>query len=109
MSSGRLARGTAIVFGLVAIVAIPVAIGLAIFLPSIEILPALVAGVPTAFVCGLVGLSASRRARFKVDRSVHRAGERSVRFGRMLGWTGLYVAVVGALSLGVYSILHASS
>ena len=64
--------------------------------------------VPSAFVLALIGISAARRARFRVDRSVYRSGERTVRFGRFLVWSGLYLSLVGALALAFYSVLRAS-
>ena len=109
MSSSRPAGVTAIVFGLLAVAAIPVAVLAAVFLPSVDVLPALEAAVPTALLLGLIGLSASRRARYKLDRSVLRIGERTARFGRFLVWAGIYCAVVGALALGFYGLLRARS
>ena len=101
-------RFVAIFFGAVALLAVPGAVAAAVLLPSIEVLPALVVAVPAAFVCGLIGISAARRARYKVDRSVYRVGEGTVRFARLLVWAGLYVSVVSALALGFYGLLRAS-
>ena len=79
------------------------------FLPSVDVLPALEIAVPTALVLGLIGLSASRRARYKLDRSVFRVGERTARFGRFLVWAGIYCALVGGLALGFYGLLRVKS
>jgi hypothetical protein len=65
--------------------------------------------VPVALVLGLIGVSVSRRARFRLERSVYRPGERAVRVGRFLVWTGIYVGVIGALALGFYGLLRAAS
>jgi hypothetical protein len=108
MSGSSAARIGAILLGMLAVLAIPVAIALAIFLPSVDILPALIVAIPAAFVLGLLGISVSRRARFGVERSVYRVGEGSVRFGRFLIWTGIYASVVGGLALGVYGMLRAA-
>jgi hypothetical protein len=102
------ARVVAIVFGTLAVLAIPVAVAAAVFVPRVDVLPALVIAVPSAFVLALIGISAARRARFRVERSVYRSGERSVRFGRFLVWSGLYVSLVGALALAFYSVLRGS-
>jgi hypothetical protein len=102
------ARIVAIVFGTVAVLAIPVAVAAAVFVPSIDVLPALVVAVPSAFVLAVIGISAARRARFRVERSVYRSGERTVRFGRFLVWSGLYFSLVGALALAFYSVLRGS-
>jgi len=108
VSSSNAARIVAILLGTLAVIAIPVAIALAIFLPQVNILPALIVAIPAAFVFGLLGISAYRRARFKVERSVYRVGEGSVRFGRFLVWTGIYASLVGGLALGVYGVLRAA-
>ena len=102
-------RFVAILFGLLALVAVPAAVAAAIFVPKLNVLPALVVAVPIAFVCGLIGVSAARRARFKVDRSVYRVGEGTVRFARVVVWAGLYVSLVSALALGFYGLLRAAS
>jgi hypothetical protein len=102
-------RFLAILFGLVAIALVPAAVGASIFLSRVTVLPALVVAVPAAFVCGLIGVSFARRARFRVDRSVYRVGERGVRFARLLVWAGIYVSLVGAVALGFYGLLRAAS
>jgi hypothetical protein len=109
MSSSRPAGVTAILFGVLAIAAIPVAVAAAILLPSVDILPALYVGVPAAFVLGLLALSASRRARYKVERSVWRIGDRTARFARFFAWAGIYFSFVGALALGLYGLLKVKS
>ena len=106
MRSSNPARIVAIVFGTLAVLAIPVAVVAALFVPSVDVLPALVVAVPSAFVLALFGLSAARRARYRIDRSVYRSGERTVRFGRFLVWSGLYLSVIGALALAL--LLRAS-
>ncbi len=108
MRSSNPARIVAIVFGLLAVLAIPAGVAAALLVPSVDLLPALVVAVPSAFVLALIGISAARRARFRVDRSVYRSGERTVRFGRFLVWSGLYLSLVGALALAFYSVLRAS-
>jgi len=108
MSSSKPARIAAIIFGTLAVVAIPAAVAAAVFLPSVEILPALVVAVPAAFVLAVIGISAARRARFRVERSVSRSGDRTVRLGRLLVWSGLYFSLIGALALAFYSVLRSS-
>ena len=75
----------------------PAAVAAAIFVPSARTCcRRSIVAVPVAFVCGLIGISAARRARFRVDRSVYRAG-RAARsgFARFLVWAGLYVVARG--------------
>jgi hypothetical protein len=102
-------RAFAILFGTIAVAAIPAAIGAAVFLSQVSILTSLTVAVPVAFLSGVCGISASRRARYRIDRSVYRLGEGSLRFGRILVFTGLYASVVGALALGFYAALRAAS
>jgi hypothetical protein len=106
---GRFTRLVALTLGVIALAAIPAAVAAAVFLKSVDILPALVVGVAVAFGCAVLGISASRRARFKVERSVSRNGERTVRFARTLVFLGLYASVVGGLALGFYGLLRSAS
>jgi hypothetical protein len=108
-SSSRPAGFTAVVFGMLAMAAIPVGIVLAWQLQSVKLLPALVVSVPVAFVLSLFGISAARRARFKVDRSVFRVGDRTARIGKFFVWAGFYFAIIGALALGFYGAIRSRS
>src|SRR5262249_26070765 len=101
-------RIVAIVFGLLAVAAIPAGVAAALFVPSVDLMPALVVAVPSAFVLAVIGISAARRARFRVGPRVVRSGGETVRFGRFLVWSGLYFSLVGALALAFYSVLRAS-
>jgi len=108
--SGSKTRGTlAIVLGLLAIAAIPVGAAVSVVREEVTLLEAEIVAVPVAFVLGLLALSASRRARYRVERSVRRAGEGTARAARFLAWTGLYCAVTGGLALAFYGFLRASS
>jgi len=102
-------RFVAAFFGLLALVLVPAAVAASIFVPGVKVLPALVVAVPASFVCGLIGVAAARRARFRVDRSVYRVGERGARFARLLVWAGIYVSLVSAAALGFYGLLRAAS
>jgi hypothetical protein len=99
----------ALVLGLLALVAIPLAAALATYLSEVRLLQAELVAVPVALVLGLAAVSASRRARLRVERSVRRSGERLVRIARLTAWSGVYVAVTGALALAFYGVLRASS
>lgn len=109
MSSSNGARRAALLFGVLAVLALPVGAALVAFLATVRVLPAAIVAVPAAFLFGLCGISASRRARFNLERSVLRKGERTIRFSRLLVWAGLYLAVVGAIALGFYGLLRAAS
>jgi hypothetical protein len=109
MSSSRPPAWTAILLGLLALAAIPAGGVASAFISSVSILKGILVAVPVAVVLGLAGLSAARRARFRVERSVYRVGERVTRWARVVVWLGLYVAMVGALALGFYGVLRAKS
>jgi hypothetical protein len=107
--SARPAALTALVLGLLAIAAIPLGAVVAARREDVGLLQAELVAVPAALLLGLVAVSASRRARYRLDRSVRRAGAGLVRAGRVAAWTGVYLGLTGALALAVYGILRASS
>jgi hypothetical protein len=104
MSGSSEARRAA-VLGALAVLTIPIAL-IASALPSITVLHAVYVAVPVAFLPGLASLAAYRRARARIDRTVARTGEAAVRLARILCFLGLYIAVTGALALGVYGLLQ---
>jgi len=103
------AAWVAIVLGTLAVLAIPAAALFSVYLSSVDVIRAIIFAVPVAFVLGLAGISAARRARFRLERSVRRTGSRTVRFARILVFAGVYVSIVGALALGFYGLLRARS
>jgi hypothetical protein len=104
MSSSRAARA-AIVFGVLALAALPIGAVVSSQMKGIGLLEAMEFSVPIAFVLGLAAVAAARRARFSLDRSVRRTDERVVRAARFLAWAGLYIACTGGISLGFYGLL----
>jgi hypothetical protein len=76
---------------------------------QVELLRASYIGVAASFLAALLALNCARRARFRFDRSVRRAGKGLVRAGRWLAWSGLYFALTGALALGFYGLLRLRS
>jgi hypothetical protein len=106
MSSSR-GRGerAAAVFGLLAVLTIPVDVALAQYLKGVQLLQSLYVAVPVAWVFGLIAVLAARQARFARARSVY-AG--TGRWGTRLAWAGLYCAVTGAIALAVYGGLRAA-
>ena len=95
--------------GVIAVLVIPSAVAAAAFTTRVQLLPAVYVAVPVAIVIGLGAVAAYRRARAKLDRSVRRAAERSVRIARFFALAGLYVAVTGGLALGFYGLLHVTA
>ena len=105
---GKLASGTALFFGALAVLAIPGGAAAAQYLSSVTLLESLYASVPAAAVLGLIAVAASRRARFVRARSVFQGRGRIVRLGRFLAWTGLYLSFTGGIALAVYGALRAA-
>jgi hypothetical protein len=84
---------------------IPAGIAASWRLPGVSLLEATEAAVPAAFVLGLAAVSLARRARYRVERSVGRKGERLARAARALAWAAVYLAVSGGVALGFYGLL----
>ncbi len=90
--------------GLLAVAAIPIAILVTESIDDLRLLHAGVA-VPVAFVLGIAGIRLAKRARRRLERTLGRAGGAvPARLGRVLSWIGVYLALIGAISLGVYAI-----
>jgi hypothetical protein len=94
----------AVLFGLLSVATVPAAVALTRY-RDIELLDAGWAVIP-AFVLGVVAVLLARGARKRSERTIGRVGGRGVtRVGRFLGALGIYIALAGALSLGVYWLL----
>ena len=93
-----------LIFGLLAVAVIPVAIVVTDVNQDLRLLHAGVA-VPVAFVLGVAGIRVARKARTRLERTLGRAGGTvPARLGRVFSWIGVYFALIGAISLGVYAI-----
>ncbi len=109
MSASRALALTSLLLGLLAIAAIPIAAIVAARREDVGLVQAELVAVAAAIVLGLLGVSIGRRARYRVERSVRRPGARLVRTARLVAWTGVYLGLTGALALGFYELLRASS
>jgi hypothetical protein len=95
----------ALLIGLLAVAAVPAGVALAHY-RNIELLEAGWAVVP-GLVLGITSLALARAARRRTERTIGRVGGRSVtRLGRYLGALGIYLALAGALAVGVYELLN---
>jgi hypothetical protein len=94
------------VLGALAILVLPVSVVAAQVSSQLDLLHTLYVAVPVDLVVALGALSLSRRARLDRARQVQPRGVRLGRLAGVLAWIGLYVAVTGALALGVYGILR---
>ena len=91
-------------FGLLSIAAVPVAL-YSTRLQQVD-LPQAVAGEAIAgTLLGLIAILLARGARVKVERTLGRAGEGAVRWGKWLGTLGLCLGLTAALSLAFYGLL----
>lgn len=94
----------AVVFGVIAVAAIPIAILVTNYRNDLRLIHAGWA-VPVAAVFGFVAVRLARRARRRLERTVGRArGAVPARLGRILGWLGLYLALIGAIALAFYYV-----
>jgi hypothetical protein len=102
---GRWGGRFAVLFGILAVAAIPAGVAASWRRAGVSLLDGIEAGVAAAFVLGLLAIYASRRGRIRVEKSVSRRGTGVVRTGRLLAWTGLYLAAAGGVALGFYGLL----
>ena len=93
-----------VVFGLLSLAAIPAAL-YSTRLKNID-LPQAVAGEAVAgTLLGLIAVLLARGARFRVERTLSRAGESTARLGKWLGLLGLCLGLTAALSLAFFGLL----
>jgi hypothetical protein len=106
MSSSRRAARAAVVFGALAVIAIPAAVFGSRLLGGVTLLRALYVAVPAACLLGLIAVASARRARLAAARSVRPDDVGPGRLARWLAWAGLYVGITAALALAVYGALR---
>jgi hypothetical protein len=94
-----------VLVGLLSVATVPAAIAFTYY-RDVELLDAGWAVAP-ALVLGFVSVALARAARRRTERTIGRVGGRGVtRLGRWLGALGIYIALAGALSVGVYELLN---
>jgi hypothetical protein len=106
MRSSSASARVAVLFGALAVLAIPAGVAASRWLKGVVLLHALYVAVAAAGALALIALVASRRARLARARSVW--GGRS-RWPAFFAWAGVYAAVTGGLALAVYGALRAAS
>jgi hypothetical protein len=95
----------AVLCGLIAVVAIPLAIEVTRRKTGAVLLDAAWA-IPVAAIAAVAGLMFERGARRVVNRTLGRAsGSRRLRAARVLAVTGICVALSSALAVGIYEFL----
>jgi hypothetical protein len=94
---------TALLFGLLGVLSLPVAILIAYETDWWSYLESTWAAVPAA-VLGLLAVITGGRAKVNASRSVLPVeGAGAARWGRRLGWLSIYFAAMAGLSLAVYA------
>jgi hypothetical protein len=92
------------VVGVLAVLTIPVAVWVTDQRNDLRLIHAGLA-VPLGFLLGVAAIRLARRARRRLDRTLGRArGRSTARLGRIFGWLGVYLALIGAISLAVYYV-----
>jgi len=92
------------IIGVLAVLAIPIAIYVTDQRNDLRLVHAGIA-VPVGFLLGVSAIRLARRARRRIERTLGRAGgQAAARLGRILGWAGVYLALIGAISLAVYYV-----
>jgi hypothetical protein len=90
--------------GLLAAAAIPVGILITNYRNDLRLIHAGYS-VPVAAVLGFIAVRLARRARRRLERTVGRAGGAvPARLGRIFGWLGLYLALIGTIALAFYYV-----
>ena len=93
-----------LVLGVFSVLAIPVGIYITDQRNDLRLIHAGFA-VPVGFVLGFAAIRLARRARRRLERTLERAGGRSpARLGRIFGWLGMYLSLIGAISLAAYFV-----
>lgn len=63
--------------------------------------------IPLGLILGIAAVATARAARRRNEQSIGRlGGVGAARFGRIVGATGIWLALTAALSLGVYELLQ---
>jgi hypothetical protein len=101
----RGAAWTSVLVGLLGLATLPAAIAASERLEGISLLEAGFA-IPAAVLLSLAAIVIGRRVRRR-DRQTLAGlpGARVARFGRLLGYVGLYLGLTAALAVGFYAIL----
>ena len=95
----------ALIFGLLAVLAVPAAVVISRQTAGVQLLDAVWA-IPFAAGCGIAALLFARGARGRIRRKLERAGGRGrARLAIVLAVAGICFAVAGAISVGLYELL----
>jgi hypothetical protein len=105
MRSSNHRASLALLLGLAAVAAVPVAIVLSRQATDVRLLDAVWA-IPGAAACGLAALLFARGARGRIRWTLERAGGFGrIRLGRVLGLAGICIALSASIAVGFYELL----
>jgi len=94
-----------VVVGLAAVLVVPAAVVIQYYSVQVTLVQSTISAGP-ALVLGLAAIALARRGRFAFARTIGRSGgEGAARTGRLLGWIGLTMGAVAALSVAFYGLL----
>lgn len=94
-----------VVFGLLAVLALPAAIVLQYYSATVTLVES-TSAAGLAIVFGLYAIVLARRGRETYARTIGRAGgEGASKVGALLGWLGLCVGISAGLAVGFYGLL----
>jgi hypothetical protein len=109
---GASARGPAwasVALGLLGLATLPAAIAVTERVDTLSLLEAGFA-IPAAIVLALAAVVIGRRVQRRSRQTLAALpGARVARFGRVLGYMGLYVGLMAALAVGFYAVLTFAS
>jgi ABC-type sugar transport system permease subunit len=95
----------AVLFGIVAVAAVPAGVVLAQRVAGITLIDAAYA-IPVAAVAAVAALLFVRGAKGRIQRTLERAGGAGrARVGRILGIAGISIALSAAIAVGFYELL----
>jgi hypothetical protein len=94
-----------VVLGALSALAVPAGIAATQFSDRVDLLESLYVSVSAALVLAIASIALRRSARKAIRRSV-RPNESGLRPAKWLGWLGLYLGLMGALSIGFYELLR---
>lgn len=103
--TGNPAAVASVVFGLLAVLAIPAGVVVSYYSVTVTLLQSS-SSAGLAIIFGLYAILLARRGRWTIARTIGRSGGvRTARAGKLLGWLGLCMGISAGLAVGFYGLL----
>jgi hypothetical protein len=107
-SSNVVVRNTrarfSVLFALLSLAAIPAA-WYATHFRNVNVPQAVGGEAVAGTLLGVIAVILARKARYRVERTLGRVGERTAKWGRWLGLLGMCLGLTAALALGFFGLL----